>query len=252
MRVLLIEDELTQLKKLRMFFEETFPDYHVEVAMNIDDARIKIIESNFDIGVFDIFLKGKSIFDLLEGVNFSKREIIFLTGNNEFALKAFECYAVDYILKPYESTRLYSSVKIASDRLLKWNDEIGDNRYASLAKAVKQSTIEAIALPNMSGIKLVPIEQIVAVEASRSYSTFHLLNKETITISKSLSWAESILQPLGFFRVHRSWLVSKTHVTDFIKQNGYSLKMTTGLLIGITDKAKSRVFEWIKSFTISD
>lgn len=252
MRVLLIEDELTQLKKLRMFFEETFPDYHVEVAMNIDDARIKIIESNFDIGVFDIFLKGKSIFDLLEGVNFSKREIIFLTGNNEFALKAFECYAVDYIIKPYESIRLFSSVKIASDRLLKWNDEIGDNRYASLAKAVKQSTIEAIALPNMSGIKLVPIEQIVAVEASRSYSTFHLINKETITISKSLSWAESNLQPLGFFRVHRSWLVSKTHVTDFIKQNGYSLKMTTGLLIGITDKAKSRVFEWIKSFTISD
>ena len=96
------------------------------------------------------------------------------------------------------------------------------------------------------------LDQIVAVEASRSYSTFHLLNKDAITISKSLAWAEGNLQPLGFFRVHRSWLVNQSHITDFIKQNGYSLKMTTGLLIGITHKARSRVFEWIKSFTISD
>lgn len=252
MRVLLIEDELTQLKNLRRFFEETFPDYHVEVAITFDDARVKIIESNFDLGVFDIFLKGKSIFDLLEGANLSNREIIFLTGHNEFALKAFECYAVDYILKPYETSRLFASVKIASERLLKWNNNNNQNRFASLAKAVNKSSIDFIALPNMSGIKLVPIEQIVAVEASRSYSVFHLLNKETVTISKSLSWAENNLQSLGFFRVHRSWLVSKNHVSDFIKQNGYSLKMTTGLIIGITDKARSRVFEWIKSFTISD
>jgi len=252
MRVLLIEDELTQLKKLRTFFEETFPDYHVEMATNIEDARIKIIESNFDIGVFDILLKGKSIFDLLEGANFANREIIFLTGNNEFALKAFECYAVDYILKPYETNRLFSSIKIASNRLLKRNSSNEDNRYSFLAKAVKETSIEFIGLPNLNGIKLVPINQIVAVEAARSYSTFHLLDKKSITISKNLGWAEINLKPLGFFRVHRSWLVNKSHISDFIKQNGYSLKMTTGLLIGITDKARSRVFEWIKGFTISD
>ena len=252
MRVLLIEDELTQLKKLKTFFDESFPDYHVEMAMTFDDARIKILESNFDIGIFDIYLKGRSIFELLDGVNFSNREIIFLTGNHEFALKAFECYAVDYIVKPYDTNRLLTSIKIASDRLRNLENRNGENRITSLAKAVAESKIEFIALPNMTGVKLVPIDQIVAVEAARSYSTFHLMNKETITISKSLNWAENNLQPLGFFRVHRSWLVSGAHITDFIKQNGYSLKMTTGLLIGITDKAKSRVFEWIKSFTISD
>jgi two-component system LytT family response regulator len=252
MRILLIEDELAQLKKLKMFFEESFPDYHVEMAMTFDDARIKILESNFDIGIFDIYLKGRSIFELLDGVNFSKREIVFLTGNNEFAMKAFECYAVDYIVKPYDTNRLLNSIKIASDRLLHLENRIGENRIESLSKAVIESKIEFIALPNMTGVKLVPIDQIVAVEAARSYSTFHLVNKDTITISKSLNWAENNLQPLGFFRVHRSWLVSRDHITDFIKQNGYSLKMTTGLLIGITDKAKSRVFEWIKSFTISD
>jgi DNA-binding LytR/AlgR family response regulator len=252
MRILLIEDELTQLKKLRTFFEETFPDYHVEIAMNIDDARVKIMESNFDIGIFDIFLKGKSIFDLIEGVNFAKREIIFLTSNDEFALKAFECYAVDYIMKPYKASRLSASIKIATERLARGSSGVEENRVSSLAKAVKDNKIEFIALPNMNGVKLVPIDQIVAVEASRSYSTFHLLNKDAITISKSLAWAEGNLQPLGFFRVHRSWLVNQSHITDFIKQNGYSLKMTTGLLIGITHKARSRVFEWIKSFTISD
>jgi hypothetical protein len=43
MRVLLIEDELTQLKKLKTFFDESFPDYHLEMAMTFDDARIKIL-----------------------------------------------------------------------------------------------------------------------------------------------------------------------------------------------------------------
>ena len=131
MRVLLIEDELIQLKKLKTFFDESFPDYYVEMAMTFDDARIKILESNFDIGIFDIYLKGRSIFELLDGVNFSNREIIFLTGNHEFALKAFECYAVDYIVKPYDTNRLLTSIKIASDRLRNLENRNGENPFGN-------------------------------------------------------------------------------------------------------------------------
>jgi two-component system LytT family response regulator len=252
MRILLIEDELSQLKKLKSFFEEAFPDFYIDVALTFDEARVKIIESKFDIGIFDIFLKGRSVFELLEGVNFSSKEIVFLTGNHEFALKAFECYAVDYILKPYDTDRLYTSIKIASGRILANSGNPNESRVKSLTEAVKSSTIEFIALPNMNGVRLVPISQIVAVEAARSYSTFHLSSKESITISKSLNWAEKNLTGMGFFRVHRSWLVSRLHITDFMRQNGYSLKLATGLVIGVTDKAKTRVFEWIKSFSISD
>ena len=79
MRVLIIEDEMIQLKKLKGFFEESFPDFQVEYAMTFDVARVKIIESEFDIGIFDISIKGNSIFDLLEGVSFINKEIIFLT-----------------------------------------------------------------------------------------------------------------------------------------------------------------------------
>jgi len=252
MRVLIIEDEMIQLKKLKGFFEESFPDFQIDYAMTFDVARVKIIESEFDIGIFDISIKGNSIFDLLEGVSFVNKEIIFLTGNHEFALKAFECYALDYIVKPYENKRLYSSVTIASRSLLSEDTQHRDLRIKSLVKAVSESKVEFIALPNMDGIKLIPINQIVAVEAERSYSTFHLLSKETITISKSLIWAENNLKHLGFYRVHRSWLVSPQHISDFLKKNGYALKMSTGLLIGITEKAKTRVIEWLKSFTISD
>ncbi len=252
MRVLIIEDEMIQLKKLRVFFEESFPDYQIEIARTFDEARIKIIKSEFDIGIFDISIREKSIFDLLEGVSFSNKEIIFLTGNHEFALKAFECYALDYIVKPFENNRLHSSVTIASKRLSGDENNQRDIRIKSVVRAVNESKVEFIALPNMDGIKLVPINHIVAVEAERSYSTFHLLSKETITISKSLIWAETNLKHLGFYRVHRSWLVSPLHISDFLKKNGYTIRMSTGLLIGITEKAKNRVIEWLRSFTISN
>ena len=252
MRILIIEDELQQIRNLKSFFEDSFPDFHVDVAISFEDARMKIIQGAFDIGIFDIFLRGKSIFELLEGVHFSQKEIIFITGNNEFALKAFQCYAVDYITKPYDTKRLALSVKIASDRINKTQDITNSARIPSLSTAIVQNRIDYIALPNLNGITLVPIKEIIAVEAARSYSTFHLTNKETITISRSLNWAEKILISSGFFRVHRSWIVSRYHITEFHKQNGYSIRMVTGLVIGIADNARSRVFEWVKSFTIMD
>lgn len=252
MRILIIEDELQQIRNLKSFFEDSFPDFHIDVATSFEDARLKIIEGTFDIGVFDIFLKGKSIFELLEGVYFSHKEIIFLTGNNDFALKAFQCYAVDYITKPYDRKRLTMSVKIASERVSMSIDNTNSARIPSLTTAIVQNRIDYIALPNLNGVNLVSIKEIVAVEAARSYSTFHLTNKETITISRSLNWAEKNLISLGFFRVHRSWLVSRNHITDFYKQNGYSIRLVTGLVVGIADNARSRVFEWMKSFTIMD
>lgn len=252
MRVLIIEDEKVQLNRLLDLFDKSYPDFKVDFAISFDIARIKIIESEFDIGIFDISIKGQSIFNLLEGVNFINKEIIFLTGNNGFALKAFECYALDYIVKPYDNKRLLSSIDIANNKILTGDTVQNSRKINSLAKAVCDLKVEFIALPNMDGIKLIPINQIVAVEAERSYSTFHLLSKETITISKSLIWAEQNLNHLGFFRVHRSWLVSPRHVTDFLKKNGYAIKLSTGLIISITEKAKSRVLDWLKSFTISN
>jgi two-component system LytT family response regulator len=252
MRVLIIEDEVILLEKLKGFFEESFPDFQIEYAMTFDVARVKIIESEFDIGIFDTSIKDCSIIDLLYGVSIINKEIIFLTDNQEFALKAFEYYALDCIVKPYDNKRLYSSVKIASRSFVSNDAHYRERRIKSLTKEVSESKVEFIALPNMDGIKLVPINQIVAVEAERSYSTFHLLSKETITISKSLIWAENNLKQFGFYRVHRSWLVSPMHVSDFLKKNGPALKMSTGLLIDVTEKAKSRIFEWLKCFTISD
>lgn len=252
MRILIIEDEKSQINKLKCFFKDSFPEFTIDYAPTYHEARIKIIESNFDIGIFDILLKDKLIFEILDGVNFDTKEIIFLTGDHSYTHKAFECYAIDYILKPYDSRRLFKSIQKAHERLelnRKFNIH---SRIPSFTKAVVDDKIEFIALPNLNGIKLVSIKEIVAVEAARSYSTFHLVNKETVTISKSLSWAEVNLRDMGFFRVHRSWLVSRIHITDFIRQNGYSLKLTTGLIVAVTERTKSVVLDWIKSFSISD
>ena len=252
MRILLIEDELAQLKRLKKTITEAYPKDTITTASNFEEARLRISESEFDIGIFDVMIGTQSIFEILKGIKLQNKQMIFLTGNNSFAIQAFECYAVDYILKPFSEERLHQSIQIANKRLLKDSQIQNDSQYNTLVQSIVNQSIDSISLPNISGMKLVLLKDIVAIEAERSYCTFHLSNRETITISKSLAWVEQKLLPLGFFRCHRSWLVNQKHVTEFLKQNGYSLKMTSGLIVSVTERARVKVMDWIRSFSISD
>ncbi|MBU6324055.1 MAG: LytTR family DNA-binding domain-containing protein [Bacteroidetes bacterium] len=247
MKFLIAEDDAPQAEAMAALVQTWFPEAQVRCSVDIEDIRRELATADFDVAILDIMLGANHVFEFIPELNLGQ-QLLFVTGSDRFMQHAFNCYAVDYILKPYDVTRLEQSLRLALDRRNQ-GIKTQEGYYSSLSRSVRQRQAECLALPLMEGLELMPIAEIIAVEAERSYCTIHLYNGQKITVSRSLSWAAELLEPEGFYRPHRSWLVNPKHVRAFLKQQGYSLRMANGLLVQVADSAKDRVLQWLKSFS---
>lgn len=91
-----------------------------------------------------------------------------------------------------------------------------------------------IAVPQQFGWVFLKVQEILAVEAARSYCTFHCQPARRITASRSLSWAEEQLLVFGFVRSHRSWLVNLHYVEEYSRKDGIHLRLSSGLQIPVS------------------
>ena len=110
--------------------------------------------------------------------------------------------------------------------------------------------VQFVAIPHQHGLQFLVLHEIVAVEAGRSYCVFHMHDGQKHTVSRSLAWAESRLAVLGYCRPHRSWLVNPTHVRALTRLQGYQLHLSNGMQVPVSEQAKARVMEWIKTIAL--
>lgn len=152
---------------------------------------------------------GFEITSFFKEINF---EIIFITAYDNYAIKAFQVSAVDYLLKPIEINKLKEAVeKFISKQQIK-NASIN---YDVLIESLKDNHIKKIIVPHQGDQKIILIENIIAIEASESYSYIHTSDNEKYIVSKNLKHFERLLnQNNNFFRTHKSWIVN----TEFLKE----------------------------------
>jgi two-component system LytT family response regulator len=249
MKVLIIEDEPTQLAGLMEFLKKEFSEFEVMGVRDFDAAKKFLKKGDFDLAILDILIDGVPVFNALKEIPLEGKQLLFITGNQNFAIKAFEFYAVDYIMKPYSNKRLKESIEIALQRR-RISEHSYINQYKWMLDDVSKSAIEAIALPVSNGQILVKLKDIIAIQAERSYCIIYTLEQGKIIISKPLAWIDKLLSPEGFFRVHRSWMINPAHVKQFIKQQGNSLELTGQLIVAITDRSKNKLIDWFKNTTL--
>ncbi len=249
MKVLIIEDEPAQLAGLQDFFKKEFSEFEVTGVREFEAAKSILKKGDFDLAILDILLNGVPVFNALKEIPLEGKQLLFITGNQNFAIKAFEFYAVDYIMKPYSNQRLKESIEIALRRRRMFEPNY-INQYQFMLDDVSRSAIEAIALPVSNGQILVKLKDIIAIQAERSYCVIYTLEQGKIIISKPLAWIDKLLAPEGFFRVHRSWMINPAHVKQFIKQQGNSLELTGQLIVAITDRSKNKLIAWFKNTTL--
>jgi two-component system LytT family response regulator len=96
------------------------------------------------------------------------------------------------------------------------------------------SFYKRIAVPQQFGWVFLKVQEILAVEAARSYCTFYCHAERRITVSRSLAWAEEQLHVFGFIRTHRSWLVNLYYVEEYSRKEGIHLKLSNGLDVPVS------------------
>ncbi len=193
----------------------------VATAHNIKTG-ISAIESNLpDIVFLDIELPDGKGIDLLDNIDGKYHfETIFITSHDNYAIEAIRKNAVDYILKPVTKQQLSSAINKVKDRIqrIKTIQEVGILK-AKLNSLQQNNNENAKILINTmkDGMQIIPAKEIVIVESTGNYTTFHLTNNKKITSSKTLSNFEDKLITINFFKIHRSFIINLQYI-DSIKQ----------------------------------
>jgi two-component system LytT family response regulator len=142
--------------------------------------------------------------------------IIFVTAHDDFAVKAFEAQALDYLLKPFDDERFAQALERAKTRLEGSNAAWFKQRLASLVNSLppQRQYLSRIAVKANARIVFLNVGAIDWIEAVGNYVKFHC-GSETYLLRGRLSKLEKKLNPDQFFRIHRSTLVNLDRVKEF-------------------------------------
>lgn len=183
------------------------------------ESGIKIIKQLApDIVFLDVEMPDGTGFDLLQKLKPINFKVIFITGYEDFAIKAFRFSAIDYLLKPLNAQDLTEAVTKAEESLSK---EIFDMKLNNLFSNLERpKNLQKLILKTSDKIYSVNIQDIVNCESDKNYTTFNFINAPKLVVSTNLKEYENLLSPYNFFRTHQSHLINIAYFDHFIKTEG--------------------------------
>ncbi|MFT6243336.1 MAG: two-component system LytT family response regulator [Salibacteraceae bacterium] len=216
---ILVDDEKRARNVLSSLLEFNCPELNVVAeCSNVPDAVEQIKRLNPDVVFLDVQMPnyaGYEIVKFFDEINF---EIIFVTAYDQYAIKAFELSAIDYLIKPINRTRLTEAVSKLSSKM-KERDQLAD--YSVLLGSIQDNEFKQIVIPELGDRRVLELNTIIAIEADGAYSKVHLIDNKSITVSKTLKYFESVLpEDINFFRSHRAWIINLKHLKQFNKTKG--------------------------------
>lgn len=213
---IIIDDERLARLTLKKDLER-FPEISIiGEASGIASARAVIEKTNPDLLFLDIQLDDGNGFDLLNEISFQGK-VIFITAFDEYAIRAFEVNAIDYLLKPISTKRLKSAI-----------DKVSSNEQtdADLLRS-KLNYEDRLMVLHKKSVNFIKINMIASINASREYSYLHTIEGKEYLTSKSINEWENRLPDQYFCRIHRSTIIN----FDYIIKINHNSNGTAGVLI---------------------
>lgn len=231
----LIDDEKNNLQNLSILLKELFPELMiVGEAIDADNGQKLILQHKPDIVFLDIQMPGKSGFDLLTSLPVHNFELIIVTAFDQFGIQAVKFSAIDYLLKPVNAEELRKAVQKAISRSVEKKQNRQLENLLEVLQNQQQKDAHRIALPSSKEIRFIRTKEIIRCESSNNYTTFYILNGESIITSKPIFEYEELLQGYGFIRCHQTHLVNKLYIKSLVKQDGGYLLLENGDKIPIS------------------
>ncbi len=212
LRVVVVDDEAPARALLREYLGAHADVSVVGECANGFEAVKSIAELQPDLVFLDVRMPKLDGFEVLELLD-PRPAVVFCTAYDEFALKAFEVHAVDYLLKPYGRERLAEAIVRVRERLAARTapsapaaPEPDAARLAADAR-VPGRRLERLVIRDGANVHVVPIERVDAIEAQDDYIAVHTEGRTWLK-HQALAELEAQLDPERFVRVHRSFLVN--------------------------------------------
>ena len=230
---LIVDDEELARKLVREFLGKHKDIQIIGECENGVQAADEITRNNPDLIFLDIQMPKMNGLDVLAETG-RRAGVIFTTAYDEYALKAFDLHAVDYLLKPFSQQRFDEALEQA--RL-----QLGREQKA-LTQLVNAEHASRILIRDRGQTHVVAVEQITYVEAQDDYIQIHTQDKAWLK-TQSLSDLEAQLDPAKFIRVHRSFLVNIEFVSNIerISKDGLVAVLRDGTQIAVSRAGHERL-----------
>ena len=203
----IIVDDEPLARSIVLEYLQYYPEVKVLQECNDGFEGVKAITQHKpDLVFLDIQMPKINGFEMLELID-NPPSVIFCTAFDEYAIKAFEAHAIDYLLKPFSRERFDKAMN-------KWLLQRSDAKApAEIPESIRQpDERNRIVVREGGNIRIVPIDQVHYIEAYDDYVKIYT-SREMFLKKKTMSFYENNLNPDIFTRVHRSYIVNVTEIT---------------------------------------
>ena len=238
MKIIIIDDEARARKSIADILKLCPQNVNlVAEAENVATGIKAISKYNPDLVLLDINMPDGTGFELLKKMDNVNFKIIFITAYEEFAIKAFEFSAIDYILKPVDPKKLFDAINKAYQLVEQENINLKLNAlFANLENSASEN--KKLVLKTAEKIFIVNTNDIIRCESDGGYTQFYFLHGKKIMVSRNLKEFEDILDGYGFYRIHQSHLINIKYIDHYSKAEGGAVVMKDNSFLPVSRRKK--------------
>ncbi|HQQ98860.1 MAG TPA: LytTR family DNA-binding domain-containing protein [Cyclobacteriaceae bacterium] len=227
MKIVIIEDEPQAVERMEALLRQCAPEAKVMARLDTIKASVAWIKANdpVDLILMDIQLADGLSFEIFNQTEV-RSPIIFTTAYNEYALKAFKVNSIDYLLKPVSPEDLRAA-------LTKYNHLVGavssQKMMESIGYAMQMLTKkykERFVLKVGEHLKTVEVKDILYFYSQEKFTFAQTVDQRKHILDFTLDQLEGLVDPSGYFRINRKYLVGLAAVQDMISYTNSRLRLT--------------------------
>lgn len=250
MRSLVIDDEELARKRVVNLLEDVPQIEVIGECTNGKDAIKRINQEKPDLIFLDINMKDLNGFEVLQKIDISpKPVVIFVTAYDNYAIRAFDVDAFDFLLKPFKDQRFFKTINKVLNISREESDRNFEQRIRDLFKVYSkesEGSSPPVRIPVKQGNKTILInpDDILYIIASGYYAEIYTSEKKYV-LRESLSNLDELLDDNKFFRIHRSTIANMNQVKEIVhsEYSEIDARMTDGKLLHISKSHKKEFLE---------
>jgi two-component system LytT family response regulator len=228
-KVVIIDDEPLARSIVKQFLKQHEDLELIDECSNGYEGVKAIEKHNPDLVFLDIQMPKINGFEMLEIID-EEPSVIFTTAFDEYAIKAFETSAIDYLLKPFTQERFDKAIE-------KWRKNKAQPLKTVLGETVQKQLNEdqRIVVKDAGNIKIIPTVDVMYIEAYDDYVKIHTKERYFLK-KKTMNYYEQSLDKANFLRIHRSYILNINQLTriESFEKNSYRATLTNGAAIPIS------------------
>lgn len=246
MRIVLVDDDASIRDNMKTLLSIYAKDCEVIAEASGVKEGVECLKINKpDLLLLDVEMQDGTGFDLLSIYGKLDFNVIFITGHNAYAIKAFKYSAIDYILKPVDPEELQAALKKAKSAQSFEEQNLGVSNLVENRE--KADLDKKIVLKDTETVYLVSTKDIIRCESEANYTKFYLVDGRKLTISKTLKEYDKLFQDQAFFRAHQSHLINLHHFDRYEKREGGTLIMKDGSSLPVAVRKKEALMQALET-----